>query len=77
MDLATYLSDLWTLAVAALTLDTTTLATLLAQPNAGWLALGLVLVAGFSRLLGDSVALFINRAHENGRATEAVIRERR
>jgi hypothetical protein len=60
MNVLSYLSDLWALGAAALTLDLSTLRSLLSQPQAGWLAFGLVLVAGISRLVGDSVVLFIN-----------------
>ncbi|OQY84178.1 MAG: hypothetical protein B6D41_16010 [Chloroflexi bacterium UTCFX4] len=61
MNLAQFLQDLWALILAALTLNTSALAAILAQPNAGWLALCVALLAGISKLAGDSVALFINR----------------
>lgn len=61
MDIALFLQDLWALISAALTLNANALTAMIAQPNAGRLAFVLAVLAGISRLLGDSVALFINR----------------
>lgn len=61
MNLAQFVQDLWSLIIAALTLDTHALTALLSQPNAGLLTLCVVLLAGISKLAGDSVPLFINR----------------
>lgn len=61
MNLAQFIQDLFALSSAALTLNANALTMMLTHPNVGWLALVLVLLAGISRLLGDSVALFINR----------------
>lgn len=61
MNIAQFLGDLWTCITAALTLDTHTLSAILSEPNAGWLAFCVALLAGISKLAGDSVALFINR----------------
>jgi len=61
MELAQFIQDLWSLIVAALTLNVNALTTLLSQSNAGLLALGVAVLAGISKLAGDSVALFVNR----------------
>lgn len=61
MNLAQFLQDLWALILAALTLNTNALTAILSQPNAGWLALCVAVLAGISKLAGDSIALFVNR----------------
>lgn len=60
MNIAQFLGDLWSCITAALALDTNTLSAILAASNAGLLALCVALVAGVSKLAGDSVVLFIN-----------------
>ncbi|MCC7162289.1 MAG: hypothetical protein IT331_07330 [Anaerolineae bacterium] len=61
MDILQFLRDLWSCITAALTLDTTALSTLLLASNARLLALCVALLAGVSKLAGDSIALFVNR----------------
>lgn len=61
MDILQFLRDLWSCITAALTLDTTALSTLLLASNASLLALCVALLAGISKLAGDSIALFVNR----------------
>lgn len=56
-----FFSDLLALIYNSLMLNTDALVTFAAQPNADILALLLAVLAGISRLVGDSVALFINR----------------
>lgn len=60
MDILSFVRELGELATAALSLEVNTLSAMLSQPNAGWVALGLVLLSGISRLIGESVVLFIN-----------------
>lgn len=44
-----------------LSMSPQTLAVVQVPPNAGWVAVGLVVLAGISMLLGQSVSLFMNR----------------
>lgn len=60
MELAQFIRDLWSLIIAALTLNVNALSAILTLPNAGLLALGVAVMAGISKLAGDSVPLFIN-----------------
>ena len=60
MEAESFFQVLWTTIVGALTLDANALMSSLAQPYASWIAVCVALLAGISRLVGDSVALFIN-----------------
>lgn len=56
-----YISQVMNAIRLGLTMSPQTLGGLQAPPNAGWVAVGLVVVAGISMLLGQSVVLFLNR----------------
>jgi len=56
-----YISQVMNAIRLGLTMSPQTLAVVQVPPNARWVALGLLVVAGVSMLLGQSVVLFVNR----------------
>jgi len=56
-----YISQVMNAIRLGLTMSPQTLAVLQVPPNARWVAFGLLVVAGASMLLGQSVILFVNR----------------
>lgn len=55
------LNSFWPLVQQVLRLETATVATFVGQPGSGQLALLIVLTAGLSEAVGNSVVLFVNR----------------
>ncbi len=59
--ISTFLSDMWALAAGALRLDPNAYEAAVTQPDGVELTLAILLLAGLSRTLGQSVVLFANR----------------
>jgi hypothetical protein len=59
--IAWYISTLWQVLWAALTLNPKVLQAVESYPQSRWLVAGIVVMAGASMLMGQSTALFLNR----------------
>jgi hypothetical protein len=60
-----YFAYIWEGLTRALTLDPTVFQVVESNPNAVWVVLGIVFLAGVSTLLGHSAILFINRVRKS------------
>ena len=64
-EVARYFIYLWGALTHALSLDPNVFQFVEDYPQAGWLVLGIVFLAGVSTLMGHSAVLFINRVRKS------------